>query len=148
MGFWVLNVLGVILIMSVMKCEVFDLCLTDFRDCRDVECGSLLEVMIDSLLRFEGMGMEMSSVFLGCDAEPAGPEDIPSNVFVGRFDMSFEFMREYFVCPMTEGALAVLQWCEVNVSENRERVLEKCAEMVLLFGEVENSEVANGCRGS
>lgn len=106
-----------------------------------------MEVMIDSLLRLEGVGMEMSSVFLGCDAEPAGPEDIPENIFVGSFDMSFEFMGEFLVCPMTEGALAILHWCEANVTENRERVLEKCAEMVLLFRKIEGSGVANGYRG-
>ncbi|MCG8292162.1 hypothetical protein [Pseudomonas entomophila] len=103
----------------------------DFKISTGIDGVSLIRVLIEDLLNFEGVGTEMSGVFLGCDRDVLG---IPDYLDSDGFDMSFEYMDEYVVCSMAEGAKYIEEWCDKEVIADRGAVIEGCKKLVGLYG--------------
>lgn len=106
---------------------------------------SCLDVLIDSLLRFEGVGLEMAGIYLGCDCDVLS---VPDYLDPYGFDMSFEYMDEYVVCSMAEGAKYIEEWCDREVVTDRVAVIEGCKKLVGLYGGMSDlalSEIPGKC---
>ncbi|WP_167409862.1 hypothetical protein [Pseudomonas sichuanensis] len=117
--------------LSKVDKEVINACMLDFTLSENFDGVGLIGVLIEKLLDFEGVGTEMSGVFLGCDADILS---IPGYLDSDGFDMSFEYMDEYVVCSMAEGAKYIQEWCIREVIADRESVIEGCKRLVGLFG--------------
>lgn len=106
---------------------------------------SYIDILIDGLLRFEGVGLEFAGVFVGCDCDVL---NIPDYLDRDGFDISFEYMDEYVVCSMIDGAKYIEEWCVENVVADRESVLEDCNNLVRLYGgmsELTRTEMPGEC---
>ncbi len=124
---------------------VMGACMLDFNLCKSLERESFIGVLLERLLSLEGIGTEMSGVFLGCDSDP---RSIPDYLDADGFCMSFEYMEEYVVCSMLEGAKYIEEWCDKNVVFERESVVCLCRKLVGLYGGMTNlvcSDVPKNC---
>ena len=110
------------------KC-LFNNCLLDFRDSSSSSVDSFLLVLLEKLLEFRGVGLEMSGVYLSADEDA---ESVP-DYLTGKDSMAFEFMGEHVVCSLPEGAFAIKKWCEKNAILDREIVLGKCKRLFDLY---------------
>ncbi|CAK16691.1 hypothetical protein PSEEN3991 [Pseudomonas entomophila L48] len=110
---------------------VMGACMLDFNLCKSLERDSFIGVLLERLLNLEGIGTEMSGVFLGCDSDP---RSIPDYLDADGFCMSFEYMDEYVVCSMRDGAKYIEEWCDKNVVFERESVVCLCKKLVGLYG--------------
>lgn len=117
--------------LSKVESEIVSTCMLDFKISTGIDGVSLIRVLIEDLLNFEGIGTEMSGVFLGCDRDVLG---IPGYLDSDGFDMSFEYMDEYVVCSMRDGAKYIEGWCDKNVVFERESVICLCRKLVRLYG--------------
>ncbi len=115
------------------------ICMDIFNDTSSLECRCFVRVLLDGLLRFESVGLEMSGVFLGCD-EDLG--NVPDYLESGGLEMSFEYMESYVICSMLEGAKYIEWWCEENVVIEREVVMNDCKRLVSLYSDFERGRRA------
>ena len=117
--------------LSKVESEIVSACMLDFNLCKSLERESFIGVLLERLLNLEGIGTEMSGVFLGCDSDP---RSIPDYLDADGFCMSFEYMDEYVICSMRDGAKYIEEWCDKNVVFERESVVCLCKKLVGLYG--------------
>ncbi|CAH0288060.1 hypothetical protein ABH908_004094 [Pseudomonas frederiksbergensis] len=105
--------------------KTINYCLTDFRDRKTYEITSFLPALLDDLLIPTSIGMEMSAVYIDCDVDQDG---LPDNLKNTK-GITFEFMDDFVTLPTEEGINYISDWCEKNVLENREEVLQKARKL-------------------
>jgi len=112
--------------------EIVSACLMDFRDSGAKYVESYLDVLLDCLLQFEGVGIEMSGVFVQKDEDL---DNMPACLVDFENGMAFEFIGEFAVYKMSEGARMIFDWCEVNVNKDKVEVMNKCGRLVCLYAD-------------
>lgn len=101
-------------------------CLLDFRDSSSLEVNSYLPVLLSRLLKLEGVGLEMSGVYLSRDEDI---ENIP-DYLLDVNGMAFEFMGEHVTVPFSFGAALIADWCSKNIVENRDVIISTCNDLI------------------
>ncbi|MCG8292168.1 MULTISPECIES: hypothetical protein [Pseudomonas] len=111
--------------------EIVSACLMDFRDSGALHVESYLDVLLECLLQFEGVGIEMSGVYIQRDEDL---DNIPRYLIGIENGMAFEFIGEVAIYEMSEGARRINEWCEMNVSKDKREVMERCQRLMSLYG--------------
>jgi hypothetical protein len=101
-------------------------CLLDFRDSSSLEVDSYLTILMSRLLKLEGVGLEVSGVYLSCDEDI---ENIP-DYLLDVNGMAFEFMGEHVTVPFSLGATLIADWCNKNIVENRDAIISRCNDLI------------------
>jgi hypothetical protein len=101
-------------------------CLLDFRDSSSLGVHSYIPILLNRLLKSEGVGLEMSGVYLSNDNDI---ENIP-DYLLGVNGMAFEFMDEHVTVSFSLGAILIADWCNKNIVENRDSIISKCNDLI------------------
>lgn len=101
-------------------------CLLDFRDSSSLGINSYIPILLNRLLKSEGVGLEMSGVYLSNDDDI---ENIP-DYLLDVNGMAFEFMDEHVTVPFSLGAALIADWCNKNIVENRDAIISKCNDLI------------------
>lgn len=119
----------------MLKCKEVSIvynCLLDFRDSSSLWVNSYLPVLLNRLLKLEGVGLEMSGVYLSNDEDI---ENIP-DYLLGVNGMAFEFMGEHVTVPFSLGAALIADWCSKNIVESRDTIISTCNDLIKKFQSV------------
>lgn len=111
--------------------EIVGACLMDFRDSGALHVESYLDVLLECLLQFEDVGIEMSGVYIQRDEDS---DNVPRYLVGVENGMAFEFIGESAIYEMSEGARRISEWCEININKNKREVMEKCQRLMSLYG--------------
>ena len=65
----------------------------------------------------------MSGIYISTDDDQ---ENIPEYLQEG---IAFEFMADHVTLPFEDGIKCIINWCEKNVLENREEILQKAKKL-------------------
>ncbi|WP_160014067.1 hypothetical protein [Pseudomonas sp. 8BK] len=101
-------------------------CLLDFRGSSSLGVNSYIPILLNRLLKSEGVGLEMSGVYLSNDDDI---ENIP-DYLLDVNGMAFEFMDEHVTVPFSLGAAFIANWCNKNIVENRDAIISKCNGLI------------------
>lgn len=107
-------------------------CLLDFRGSSSLGVNSCIPILLNRLLKSEGVGLEMSGVYLSNDDDM---ENIP-DYLLGVNGMAFEFMDEHVTVSFSLGAVLIADWCNKNIVEDREAVIGKCNDLIKKYQSV------------
>jgi hypothetical protein len=107
-------------------------CLLDFRDSSSLGVNSYIPILLNRLIKSEGVGLEMSGVYLSNDDDM---ENIP-DYLLGVNGMAFEFMGEHITVPFSLGAALIENWCNKNIVENRDAIISKCNDLIKKYQSV------------
>jgi hypothetical protein len=81
-------------------------CLLDLRDSSSLNNPSFLPPALDSLLKSEGFGIEISGVYISTDEDP---KNIPDYLQEG---ISFEFMDNHVTLLFEDAISCIIDWCK------------------------------------
>jgi hypothetical protein len=112
--------------LSPSETDIVHNCLLDFRDSSSLKLDGFLPLLLSRLLDFEGVGLEMSGVYLSNDQDI---DNIP-DYLLDTCGMAFEFMGEYVVVPFLDGAIIISDWCDKNVAHDREVIANICSDLI------------------
>ncbi|RON83332.1 hypothetical protein BK635_09850 [Pseudomonas chlororaphis] len=106
--------------LTLRQKSIIHNCLLDLKDSSSLTIPSFLPVALDKLATLEGLGIDMSGIYLSTDEDF---ENIPEYLKEG---IAFEFMGEHVVLSFSDGASVISNWCDNNAISDRESILLKC----------------------
>ncbi|MFJ2488453.1 hypothetical protein [Pseudomonas sp. NPDC087639] len=95
--------------LSNKQSSIINNCLLDLLESSSLKNTSFLPNALNSLLKSQGFGIEMSGIYISTDDDQ---ENIPEYLKDG---IAFEFMGDHVVLPFKDATTIIIDWCKNNI---------------------------------
>jgi hypothetical protein len=91
--------------LSKNQSDIVNNCLLDLLKSSSLYNSSFLPKALESLIKSQGFGIEMSGIYISTDEDP---ESIPDYLEDG---IAFEFMDSHVTLPFKDAVAFIISWC-------------------------------------